>query len=542
MSWLQRIIIVIVLYVAVGVTLGIIRHGNGRGGWESFFAMIFYPALWPHYEYLRLEKRWDEQRRTENERKRLLAEVCPPEFHSLLYSHLLDGKGLPAYRKIRDAVAANPPVPGDKRSGFVLFKLSEAAAKAGSAGVLNDASRLLTTPEAGAGHFTAAAAIAHGVFLHGQTASAGKGEEERIAALKVMLIAYERALPFLSEADQAHVDLGMGTLYQAACQLLPKEETAGMRDKARAAYLRAAASGKVAASFPAALHAAGLAENYTERKMILAQFLNAIDFEGRSWQQAPLPSFHWSVTVRTQRRAQATAGLILGKSLLPAFDSGMDNAMLKVVELDDWDRGIRHGWGDFMFLFVQTVDDFPTRTEMLADILARLLPPDADIVRDILGREEVTCHWDAYYRLYEKTKDERWLEAASATLYALRPALRKFEHLFAAEAAYMRGEYRRHCLSVARHIVSPSSTSTDDVSRFTSKYMERLMRGKRVNTPWGYQYWFNLNLFAGQLERRRNDGAERRAMAEKIERDEWPTDSYEVVDSDVAEIPEGERN
>lgn len=223
----------------------------------------------------------------------------------------------------------------------------------------------------------------------------------------------------------------------------------------------------------------------------------------------------------------------------------MDSLLSEVVERDGWDSGIRRGWGEFMFLFVQTADEFSAMVEMLADILARLLPPDADIVGEILKREDISCYWDAYYRLYEKTKDERWLETASATLYAVRPALRHFELLFAAEAAFMRGEYRRQCFLVARHILSPSTTSTDDVRNFTSRYMEGLMRGKRVDTPWKYQYWFNLNLFAGDLERARyydRDGANRRIMGEKLDRDEWPTDSYEVVDADVAEVPEGERN
>lgn len=31
-------------------------------------------------------------------------------------------------------------------------------------------------------------------------------------------------------------------------------------------------------------------------------------------------------------------------------------------------------------------------------------------------------------------------------------------------------------------------------------------------------------------------------MMEKIDRDEWPTDSYEILDSDVVENPEGERH
>ena len=546
MSWLQRLIIIAVLYLFIGVALGILRHGNSRGGWESLAALIFYPVLWPQYEYARLEKRWDEQRRNEDARKSLLAEICPPKFHQLFYSHFLDGKALPSYDMIRDAMTAALPAPDDGRSGYVLFKLSEAAAAAGKDDALNDATAFPNAPGADAGHFMAAAAIAHGVFSRSQTSKAETDENRRIRALKTMLDAYECALPLLSGADQAHVDLAMGTLYQAADRFLPAEETAGMRDKARDAYLRAVASGKLAAAFPAAIHAARLAENDAERKMILTRFLNAVDFERKGWLEAPLARPYWSVAVLTQRRARATAGFIVGKSLLPVFDSGLDDAVRKTVELDDWDRGIRQGWGDFMFLFAQTTDDFSIAKEMLTDILARLLPPDADIVGKILVREEISCYWDAYYRLYRETKDERWLEAANETLYVLRPALLHFEHLFAANAAFMRGEYRRQCLLIARHIISSAKTSeSDGVFRFTSNYLERLMRCKRVNTPYNYEYWFNLGLFAGELERVHNydrDGAKRRDMMEKIDRNEWPTDSDEVVDSDVVDIPESERH
>lgn len=38
------------------------------------------------------------------------------------------------------------------------------------------------------------------------------------------------------------------------------------------------------------------------------------------------------------------------------------------------------------------------------------------------------------------------------------------------------------------------------------------------------------------------NGSRRSAMMEKIDRGEWPTDSYEAVDSDVVEILEGERH
>lgn len=361
MSWLQRMAIIIVLYLLIGAALGILRHGNSRGGLESFVALVLYPVMWPHYEYLRLEGRWDEQNREENARTSLLAEICPPDFHSLFYSHFLDGKALPSYRKIRDAAIASPPVPEDRRSGYVLFKLSEAAAETGNTDILNDTSALLNAPGAGAGHFMTAAAIAHGVFMRSQTTNAGNGEEERIRALRTMLTAYERALPHLTGADQPHVDLAMGTLYQEACRLLPEAGTAGMRDKAQAAYLRAAASGEVAASFPAAINAARLAENDAERKEILAQFLNSIDFAQENRREGPLTGGYWTVAVPTQRRGEATAGFIVGKSLLPALDPGMDKAMLTVTERDGWYRGIRQRWSDFMFLFSRTADDFPAR-------------------------------------------------------------------------------------------------------------------------------------------------------------------------------------
>ena len=545
MSWLRKIIITIVIYLLIGTTLGLMRHGHGGGGLESFFALITYPVLWPMHEYRHFKDGLEKQKWDEDVRVSLLAELCPPEFHSLFYGHVLDGKALPPYNKMLKALRANPPAAGDRRSGYVLHKLGEAAAGAGNLDVLSDAAALLNSPDAGAGNLLIAGAIARGVFGRGQSADTEKNREERIRALKIMTQAYERALPPLYEAGRPQADLAMGTLYQAAGRYLPEAENAGMTDKARAAYLRAAVSGKISASLPAVIQASSLAENDAERKKILARFLVAIDSGGKSWAETPLSRPYWTVAVLTKRRAEAAAGFRLGQNLLPTFDSGLESA-IKVVEEDGWDRGIHQAWEDFMFLFTRSVDDFSNAAEMLSDILEYLLPPDTDIIGEIRDRNEVSGYWTVYYRLYEETKDERWLTAAGETLLSVRPSLKYFEHLLAAEVAFMHGEYRRHGLSVARHLVSPSEASSNgDVGRFTSRYLEKLMRAKRVNTPWGYDYWFNLNLFAGELERRRyydRDGSELRAMAEKIYRGEWPTDSHEIIDSDVTEIPEGERH
>ena len=130
-------------------------------------------------------------------------------------------------------------------------------------------------------------------------------------------------------------------------------------------------------------------------------------------------------------------------------------------------------WEELIVAAEGSFDAFPAKLEMverLLDVVLRLNERGETSYTSMLAQEAR----EVYYRLYDETRDERWLDVAVESQVRLRPSLRAHEKYILGEIAFMRGEYRKHFDLTARRYLEANCDNTTMPRGFIGERMKAL--------------------------------------------------------------------
>lgn len=541
MKLFAKFALCLLVYLAIGTALGLYRIRGGGDGWGKLILLVSYPVAWPFLEVEHYKAVARMERQKEERRQRLLAGVCPPAYQALFYKHVLDRGDAPSYRELVKALAKAPPDVADIRSAYVLNKLAMAVAAGKDDDVLDDAAALLESVDVGTGGLLTAAAMTRGYALRSRGFADPAGPRAELAA-RLLLAAYVRSMPHVPEAEDPYAALAFGAACHAASRILPGAEASDLRNQAREWYARAIISGKVRAAFPAAVLRMELAADAAERKTFLSELFNSAELSGERLDRQLLGDVdNWTFSGLEDGVDQ-----IMGKNLLPPLDSGFEKA-LDAIEQVERRRGSSHAWTELLVFLTGSFDDFSEKIEVVETCLDRLLSPNGEIVRSLCDRRIIDNQRNPlddarqiFYRLYDESGDERWLEAALPSLLRLRPSLRVLEKHLEGEIAFLRGQYRRHFELSAEHLIRAADPEKVRVVFSTTDFLSERMYHTRIiiqrSGPYHYDQMFNSFMYdlAKKLENDKSPEARRRLLG-KLGQSEltMPNGGAFVDDSDV---------
>ena len=475
LTGMKKVIAGILIYLFIGVMFMNHRRQAERwsyGGPEIIIVVAVYPFIWPYAEAVRLLGAVEERAFRSSQRNEEVALLCPPAFDPLFREALLARRrDIPAasYEELLKTLRRVTLDLADPRTGLVLDQTAFAARAMGDISrARNDARDF--SEKAQKTSDTSALWVAAAILRGARAATRGDAELSR-----EILAAYERIYETVEPTETPFAAYAMGTAYEAC----------GRQDEALAHYGDAIRSGRLDLAMQALIRALPLAGGDSERLDLVRAFAESLSSLER-WidehLERSLAETGWGDYSRlTWYGRRYEAFLVMGRHLFPLYPAETKGARrfdaMLLTGLARQDMGgigrCYEWWEELIVTAEPTFSAFPAKLDMvesLLDVVLALKERGETSYTNMLGQEVR----EVYYRLYDETRDIRWLDSAVESQLRLRPSMRAHEKYLLGEIALMKGEYRKHFDLTARRYLEGNCDYTTLPSGFIGRKMRNL--------------------------------------------------------------------